>query len=243
MIIDINRVLGPIPADDVPSRDEAGLVAELDRLGIDLACTVHSHALFYDPVAGAPPPASGRLVHVPVLVPGPLGTGPSTARLVRLCPAEHRFALTGPHGLALAGDLADRGTTVLLGWESAGFGEIHRLATLLPRLRVVLVNTGYRALRELADLMDAHPRIGVDTATLNGHQSVEWLARRHGAHRVWFGTGAPVSDDAGPRFQLDHLDLPDDDVALIAGGNARTLLGLPGDSAPPRDAARTGGRT
>ncbi|MEU4824113.1 amidohydrolase family protein [Actinomadura sp. NPDC023710] len=229
MIIDIDRVLGPIPGDDVASADERGLVAELDRHRIDLACVVHSHALFYDPTARPPRTVSDRLVRVPVLVPGPLGTGGTAARLVRLCPAEHRFALTGPHGSALAGDLADQGTAVLLGWRSATFDEIHRLATRHPRLRLILTDTGYRSLRELADLMDAHPRIGVDTATLNGHQSVEWLARRHGAHRVWFGTGAPVGDDAGPRFQLDHLDLPDTDIALIAGGNARALLKLDQD--------------
>ncbi|MEV0660498.1 amidohydrolase family protein [Actinomadura luteofluorescens] len=229
MIIDIDRVLGPIPGDDVASADEKGLVAELDRHRIDLACVVHSHALFYDPAVRPPRVASDRLVRVPVLVPGPLGTGGTSAgqaRLVRLCPSEHRFALTGPHCLALAGDLADQGTAVLLGWESATFDEIHRLATRHPRLRLILIGTGYRSLRELADLMDAHPRIGVDTATLNGHQSVEWLVRRYGARRVWFGTGAPISDDAGPRFQLDHLDLPDADVALIAGGNARALLKL-----------------
>lgn len=226
MIIDIDRVLGPIPGDDVASADEKGLVAELDRHRIDLACVVHSHALFYDPTARLPPTVSDRLVQVPVLVPGPLGTGGSAARLVRLCPAEHRFALTGPHGLALAGDLAEQGTAVLLGWESATFEQIHLLATRHPRLRLILIGTGYRSLRELADLMDAHPRIGVDTSTLNGHQSVEWLVRRYGAHRVWFGTGAPLSDDAGPRFQLDHLDLPDADIALIAGGNARALLKL-----------------
>ncbi|MGW3769718.1 amidohydrolase family protein [Actinomadura verrucosospora] len=226
MVIDIDRVLGPIPGDDVASVDEQGLVAELDRLRIDLACVVHSHALFYDPTSRQPRTVSDRLVQVPVLVPGPLGTGGTSARLVRLCPAEHRFALTGPHGRALAGDLSDQGTAVLLGWNSATFEEIHRLATRCPRLRLILIDTGYRSLRELADLMDAHAGIGVDTATLNGHQSVEWLVRRYGAHRVWFGTGAPAGDDAGPRFQLDHLDLPDADVALIAGGNARALLGL-----------------
>ncbi|MEU8302886.1 amidohydrolase family protein [Actinomadura sp. NPDC048955] len=226
MIIDIDRVLGPIPGDDVASADEEGLVAELDRHRIDLACVVHSRALFYDPTEPPPRTVSDRLVPVPVLVPGPLGTGGTAARLVRLCPAEHRFALTGPHCLALAGDLADQGTAVLLGWESATFEGIHRLATRHPGLRLILTGTGYRSLRELADLMDAHTRIGVDTATLNGHLHVEWLVRRYGAHRVWFGTGAPISDDAGPRFQLDHLDLPAADVALIAGGNARDLLEL-----------------
>ncbi|MGW1342509.1 amidohydrolase family protein [Kribbella sp. NPDC002412] len=224
-VVDVNRILGPVPVGDVPSRDVAGLVAELDRLAIDAACVVHSHALHYDPVAPVAVPGHPRLTSVPVVVPGPLGTPVPDARIVRMCPAEHRFAVAGPHGLELARELAERDITVLLGWESTSAAEIHRLATEVPALRIVLINTGYRALRELADLMDAHSRLRVDTASLCGHLQVEWMANRYGAHRVLFGTGAPETDDAGPRFQLDHLELPAADVELIAGGNVMELLG------------------
>jgi predicted TIM-barrel fold metal-dependent hydrolase len=124
----------------------------------------------------------------------------------------------------LARELAGRNVTVLLGWESTSPAEIHQLATEVPTLRIVLINTGYRALRELADLMDAHAEMRVDTASLCGHLQVEWMANRYGAHRVLFGTGAPETDDAGPRFQLDHLELPARDVELIAGGNIVELL-------------------
>ncbi|TDO36378.1 amidohydrolase family protein [Kribbella sp. VKM Ac-2527] len=225
-VVDANRIFGPIPTGDVPSADAPRLLAELDRLAIDAACVVHSYALHYDPTAPHELPDHPRLFPVPVVVPGPLGTSAPAdgVRVVRLCPAEHRFALTGSHGLQMAQDLADRGITVLLGWESASFGEIDRLAGELPGLGIVLINTGYRSLRQLADLMDEHSGIRVDTATLSGHQSVEWIARRYGPHRVLFGTGAPASDDTGPRFQLDHLDLPAADVELIAGGNVLELL-------------------
>jgi len=222
-VIDVNRIVGPMPAGDVPSTDASGLLAELDRLAIDAACVVHSHDLYYDPLSAAALPDDPRLVRVPVVVPGPLGTGtPETAKLVRMCPTEHRFGLTGPHGLAAARELAGRGVTVLITLEDPDV--IHRLATEVPALRIVLINTGYRTLRELADLMDVHPEVRVDTATLCGHLFVEWVVRRYGAHRVLFGTGAPATDDAGPRFQLDHLELSPDEVELIAGGNLLELL-------------------
>ena len=225
-VVDVNRILGPVPVGDVPSRDVPGLLAELDRLAIDAACVVHSHALHYDPVTPVDGPEHPRLTSVPVVVPGPLGTPvPADVRLVRLCPAEHRFALAGPQGLQCARELAERNITALLGWESATPAEIHRLATEVPTLRIVLINTGYRALRELADLMDTHVELRVDTASLCGHLQVEWMANRYGAHRVLFGTGAPETDDAGPRFQLDHLELAEPDVELIAGGNVLDLLG------------------
>ncbi|TDW21738.1 amidohydrolase family protein [Kribbella kalugense] len=221
-VIDVNRIVGPVPTGDVPSNDAPGLLGELDRLAIDAACVVHSHDLYYNPTAAAALPADPRLIRVPVVVPGPLGSTAS-AKLVRMCPTEHRFPLTGPHGLAAARELSECGTSVLLTLEN--LGEIHRLATEVPALRIVLINTGYRSLRELADLMDVHPEVRVDTSTLCGHLHVEWIAERYGAHRVLFGTGAPVTDDAGPRFQLDHLELPAADVELIAGGNVLELLG------------------
>ncbi|MEU4498272.1 amidohydrolase family protein [Streptomyces sp. NPDC023998] len=228
-VVDINRLLGPLPYEEVASRDPAGLVGELDRLRIDTACVVHTHALYGDPRDGnaALKEADGaRLRPVPVLIPGPLGTAESDAPLVRLCPAEHSWSLTGAHALALAAALAKARTTVLLGWESTTAAEIHRLASALPTLRIVLTGTGYRSMRELAELMDQHVELSVDTSTLAGHLQVEWFAGRYGARRVLFGTGAPVTDDAGPRYQLDTLELPDADTALIAGGNALRLLGV-----------------
>jgi hypothetical protein len=232
-VVDINLLLGPLPYDEVASRDPAGLVGELDRLRIDSACVVHTHAVYGDPREGnesltALEEADGvRLRPVPVLIPGPLGTPQwqGGARLVRLCPGEHRWRLTGGHALVLAAALAKTRTTVLLGWETVTATEIHQLASALPTLRIILTGTGYRSLRELAELMDSHVELYVDTSTLAGHLQVEWFAGRYGARRVLFGTGAPVTDDAGPRYQLDTLALPEADTALIAGGNALRLLG------------------
>ncbi|MER7111535.1 amidohydrolase family protein [Streptomyces sp. NPDC000229] len=230
VVVDINRTLGPLPHDDVPTRDEAGLVAELDRLRIDTACVIHSYAVHGDPRDGNEQldlVGDRRLRPVPVLVPGPLGTGPwaGGAPLVRLCPRQHGWSVTGPHARELLAELAAGGTAVLLSWDEVTAGELHLLAAAPPTPRIVLTGTGYRALRELAELLEAHPSLYVDTSTLCGHRQVEWIAERYGAHRVLFGTGAPVTDDAGPRYLLDTLDLPPDDAALIAGGNALRLLG------------------
>ncbi|MGW7363026.1 amidohydrolase family protein [Streptomyces sp. NPDC054841] len=230
-VVDINRILGPLPHDDVPSRDESGLVKELERLRIHAACVVHSHALYGDPRDGNAPLdliADERLRPVPVLVPGPLGTGDWTgggAPLVRLCPDRHGWSATGPQALGLTAALSRAGVAVLLDWEAVTAADVDLLAGTRPRLRIVLTGTGYRSLRELTELLDMHELLYVDTSTLAGHRQVEWFAQRYGAHRVLFGTGAPVTDDAGPRHLLDTLDLPGDDAALVAGGNALRLLG------------------
>ncbi|MFC8920721.1 amidohydrolase family protein [Streptomyces sp. NPDC057116] len=230
MVIDINRALGPLPHDDVPSRDETGLLGELDRLRIDTACVSHTYAVHGDPRDGNEQLgliADRRLRPVPVLVPGPLGTGPwdGAAPLVRLCPRLHGWSPTGPHARALLTALAAAGTAVLLAWDEVTAAEVHGLTATGPAPRTVLTGTGYRALRDLAELLETHPWLYADTSTLCGHRQVEWIAERYGAHRVLFGTGAPVTDDAGPRYLLDTLDLPARDAALVAGGNALRLLG------------------
>ena len=123
-VVDVNRIVGPVPTGDVPSTDAPGLLAELDRLAIDAACVVHSHDLYYDPTAVAGMPDHPRLIRVPVVVPGPLGTGtPADARVVRMCPAEHRFTLTGPHGLAAARELAESAVCLILALESVSPGR------------------------------------------------------------------------------------------------------------------------
>ncbi|WP_405792495.1 amidohydrolase family protein [Streptomyces sp. NBC_01506] len=246
-VVDINRILGPVPHDEVPGRDADGMRAELDRLRIDEAWVVHSHAVYGDPLT-VPPVEEDRLVAVPVVIPGPLGTGePPPAPVVRLYPQAHRFSLgddgSDPYddrydgaddGARLLQLLGERRTVTLIDWEqldAAGRRHLSRRTGMPP---LVLLGTGYRSLRELADLMGRCEHLHVDTSTLCGHRQVEWVAEHFGSHRVLFGTGSPLTDDAGPRFQLDHLDLPEADVARIAAGNADRLL----REAGPRGAGR-----
>ncbi|WP_405678079.1 amidohydrolase [Streptomyces sp. NBC_01511] len=239
-VVDVNRILGPVPHDDVPGRDADSMRAELDRLRVDEAWVVHSHAVYGDPLTVPPPVEEDRLLAVPVVIPGPLGTGePPPAPVVRLYPAAHRFSLGddasdgADAGSRLLQLLGERRTVTLIDWEqldAAGRRHLSRRTGMPP---LVLLGTGYRVLRELAELMGRCEHLYVDTSTLCGHRQVEWVAEHFGAHRVLFGTGSPLTDDAGPRFQLDHLDLPEADVARIAAGNADRLL---------REASREAGR-
>ncbi|MFF0729744.1 amidohydrolase family protein [Streptomyces sp. NPDC004134] len=261
-VVDVNRILGPVPHDDVPGRDADGLRGELDRLRIDEAWVVHSHAVYGDPLT-VPPVEEDRLLAVPVVIPGPLGTGePPPVPVVRLYPAAHRFSLgddgsdhdhdhgdgdgdgDGDHdGARLLRQLGERRTVTLVDWEqldAAGRRRLSRRPGLPP---LVLTGTGYRSLRELAGLLARCAHLYVDTSTLCGHRQVEWVAERFGAHRVLFGTGSPLTDDAGPRFQLDHLDLPAADVARIAAGNADRLVREAGGAHVAGErGSRTGGQ-
>ncbi|TDD68335.1 hypothetical protein E1262_16135 [Jiangella aurantiaca] len=232
-IFDAHRVLGPVPGDHVPSADLAGLLVELDHFGIDGAAVTPSHGLYGDPAhehtAGA---GHERLVPVPVILPAVPGAGwpddpgavvDAAPAMVRACPVRHRFALTGPVALRWWHELAAAAIPLALDAHEAGLDRVRALATAVPQLRVLVLSPGYRCLRELAELLGAHPGVYVETGTLAAAGAVEWLAKQAGAHRLVFGTGAPVWDDAGPRFQLDHLRLPDADVELIAAGSFAAL--------------------
>lgn len=235
-IFDAHRLIGPVPGDHVPSGDVAGVLAELDHLGIDGAAVTPTTALYGDPAHERDAWAGGagdeRLTVVPVVLPAVPGAGwpdgpgavvAAAPPLVRACPVRHRFALTGPVALRWWPELAAAGIALALDAQETGLDGVHALAAAVPELRVLVLSPGYRCLRELAELLAAHPGVYVETGTLAAAGAVEWLAGQAGAHRLVFGTGAPVWDDAGPRFQLDHLRLPGADVELIAAGSFAAL--------------------
>ncbi|WP_232661296.1 amidohydrolase family protein [Pseudonocardia sp. TRM90224] len=226
-VIDAHRLAGPVPFDDLPTDPRP----EMERLGIDSALVTHTIGLYSDPQAGNDALAQltdPRLIPVPVVVPGVAGADvhAAGARLVRLCPQRHRFDLTGPIALRTLGDL---GVPVAVDFEETSPAELRTLAGHLTELRMLVLNPGYRHLRALAELLAVAPNVWTEIGTVNTEGGVEWLAERFGAQRLVFGTGAPVLDDCGPRFLLDHLDLPPADVDLIAAGSLEGLLeGLPG---------------
>ncbi|WP_156325528.1 amidohydrolase family protein [Nonomuraea sp. SBT364] len=236
LIVDAHRLAGPVPFDDLPVDPRP----DLDRLGIERALVTHTLSLYSDAGAGNDALfalSDPRLEPVPVVVPGvPGACTPATpadvrawgARMVRLCPERHRFDLTGPialRWLAALGDAAEPPPAVAVDLGETSPAQLRTLAGLLPGQRILVLNPGYRRLRALAELMAEAPDVWVEIGTVNTQGGVEWLAERFGAGRLVFGTGAPVADDCGPRFLLDHLDLTPHETDLIAAGSLERLLG------------------
>lgn len=242
-VFDAHRLVGRLPAGQTGATDLDGLLADLDHLGIDACAVTATAALFGDPadplardlLAHAEVPAAGgRCVTVPVILPAVGGAGwPDTVEdvlaasppLVRACPVRHRF---DPLGRVAAGwwrELAVHRLPVAVDVSECGLPLVAALATAHPELPLLLLSPGYRELRRLAELLDSFPHLYLETGTIVAAGALEWLAGRYGAHRLVFGTGAPLWDDAGARFLLDHLELPEADQTMIAAGSARTLLG------------------
>ncbi|MEV4068329.1 amidohydrolase family protein [Nonomuraea fuscirosea] len=219
-VLDAHRLIGPVPFDDLP-RDPG---REMDRLGIHHACVTHTLSLYSDVHAGNEALLGlrdPRLVPVPVLLPEAFAPAQDwDVPMVRLCPARHRYELTGPTTLRR---LADLGAVAAIELDETSPAELVTLTRRLPELRVLLLSPGYRRLRAIGELMAEIPNLWLEIGTVNTQRGVEWLAAHYGAERLVFGTGAPVMDDCGPRFLLDHLELPEADIDLIASGGS--LLG------------------
>lgn len=239
-VFDAHRLAGPLQSGPSGVTGVDGLVAELDHLDID-ACAVTSTAeLFGDPGDPTAREAAGRwsgsdrVLPVPVIVPAVAGAGwpagvddvlAASPALVRACPVRHRFDPLGPVASRWWPRLAEHGIPVALDVTECGLATVAALAAAHPELRLLLLSPGYRELRRLGELLETFPGVHVETGTIVAAGGIEWLAGRYGPHRLVFGTGAPQWDDAGARFLLEHLDLPAADVAMIAAGSARALIG------------------
>ncbi|WP_305686184.1 amidohydrolase family protein [Microbacterium sp.] len=216
------------------------MIDDLDRLGIASAAVTPSWMLIGDPRSAAEyelersPFEDERLVRVPVILPGAAGSGwPDSIdalyrlnpKIVRACPERHRFDAHGSVAMTWWNDLADRGIALALDASECGLPLVASVADAVPNLKMLMLTPGYRELRRLAELLTVAPEVFVETGTIVSAGGVEWLARAVGAQRLVFGTGAPIWDDAGPRFQLDHLDLKNEDVEMIAHGSWDRLTG------------------
>lgn len=235
-VFDCNRIIGAVPT-GFGAVDPTAAIAELDRLAIDGAAVTPAWQMYGDPrTSAAYVEARGaweddaRLIEVPVLLlAGGEAGWPARiddlggAPVVRVCPVRHRWDVTSPAARVWWRALADRGVVIGVDVGEVGLTGVAQLASI--GLRVLMLAPGYREFVRVEELLQAHGEVYVETGTLITAGAIEALARSVGAHRMLFGTGAPLWDDAGPRFQLDHLDLPDEDVALIAAGSWELLTG------------------
>jgi hypothetical protein len=229
-VFDAHRIVGPQPATGV-GETTADLLDRLAWLGIDGAAVTYSRHLKASPYASSAEIFDPKVIPVPVLVPGVANSGFPTSieclsgvGMVRVCPVLNRFDPLGSVATGWWQELADRRVAVAIDANEVGLDLVGRIAEATPSMRMLVLTPGYRELRRLGELLSTFDGVHIETGTLVAAGAIEWLARNFGPERLVFGTGAPTWDDAGPRFQLDHLELPARDVQLIAADNAERLI-------------------
>lgn len=104
-----------------------------------------------------------------------------------------------------------------------------RVLDAWPGLTMILAHMGGFRMWEQTLAHLAGRDVYLDTAYTLGHLADEAfvdLVRTHGAERVLFGTDDPWTDPAEEIARLRALDLTEDELDAILGGNAARLLGI-----------------
>ena len=249
-LFDAGCMIGPWPTEALAYEDAAGLLREMDRVGIARALVYHSLAWQHRPSAGNAALMEAIREH-PRLEPcwGVLPTGDDGApdevcgqlaragvRAVRIWPRDQVYPLAewscGPMLAALAArryvlcvDL-DQIVAPLGRYDvdPAGWQQIEWLCATYPRLSVVVTRTGYRALRVLPLLLARHRGLSVDLSYFSTHEGVETVTETFGPGRIVFGTGQPLVDPGGPVARLAYAAVGEADRGRIAHANLEHLL-------------------
>lgn len=238
---DVNCVLGKWP-EGGPTLDTADqMLAAMDRLGIGKALVRHSVGRQHDvtcsntllmeqiqgyerllPCWAALPPITGEM--------GPMrdwldALASGQVRAVCLYPATHGYPLVDWQCDDLLEPLAERRMVLLLEMAETTWDQLRWLCGRYAGLRVVLLNTGYRVLRPLYALLDAHLNLHLGVSTMSNFSGIEALSARFGANRLLFGTGQPANEGAGIVNALNYAALDQAQIRAMAAGNLERLLG------------------
>jgi predicted TIM-barrel fold metal-dependent hydrolase len=111
--------------------------------------------------------------------------------------------------------------------------KLTTVARRFPEMWIIALDafSGFEATRQCFQVAEQAPNIVFDTSLSYNFDFIEQFALQFGAERVVFGTDL-YSYPVGRRIshllpQIEASALPDDDKALILGGNARRLLRVP----------------
>jgi predicted TIM-barrel fold metal-dependent hydrolase len=108
--------------------------------------------------------------------------------------------------------------------EEVSWAELYALASDWPLLRIVVLRTGYRILRQCLPLLQSTEHVYLDISYLADNEALEVICAAVGPGRLVFGTGTPRVDGAGAVARLAYAGLGEREKELIAAGNLEALL-------------------
>ncbi|GGP16234.1 amidohydrolase [Nonomuraea glycinis] len=141
-------------------------------------------------------------------------------RAVRLFPDEQGVEAGFPSVRHVARRAAELGLVVLTG------GDVRRFWQPFTGLgaRVVFLDTHFYHLGDFLVAAAEEPGFHTSTRLLNSPDALETVAAELGAERLLHGSRAPHYEPIVPLLRLATSGLTPDQIAAVAGGNARRLL-------------------
>lgn len=225
--------------------DVEGLLAAMDRAGIDKALVWHVAQRDADPVTGndilrraiAPherllacwallPPQTGELGRLEDWF---AGAFESRVRAFTAWPDVNRFLLRAEVFGEVFEEMIARRIPLLYRcrWGASGgnWGGAYDLLRDFPELRVILCNVGcWGPDRLFRPLLDACPNVFLETSEYILDGGIEAFVERYGAARLLYGSDFPAAYHGGMMLALAHAEIPDGDKRAVASGNLERLI-------------------
>lgn len=232
-LMDANVHLGRSGIHGHLALEKFALLAEMDRFQIRRALVSHFAAEEYDISEGNA--ALGRDMDVRLVPAWSASPEPSIlndleqrqpkAVRVWFSPWHHNFSSLPWSAGKLYDYLEQRSALMVVSREELDWNVLAIILKEFPKLRILLLNLGYRSDRYLLPLLRTFPQLYFDSTTYVAHRQLESFVQTHGPERILFGSHLPLYTPGAALAVLATARIADDARLAIAGGNLRRLLG------------------
>lgn len=259
-IIDAHQHLGPSPNFHIRQNDAAGMIAEMDRLGIRQGW-MSAHASIYghpeignEDVAETVRAYPGRFLGYVVADPNyPEDVALELERrmaqpefkMIKLHPSLMGYPIDGPNNAPIWEIACEYNCPVLThAWPAdtlCGPRNLRRVMENHPGVHLIFGHALFHTVfEEAARLARDYENIVLDIATSNHcYGMIEYAVKTAGAERITFGSDMPFISAAGAVGKVLYARISDDDKAKILSGNAQRLLdGVKGNAGKRRAAEK-----
>lgn len=243
--VDVHMHLGPYSQFHIAHNDAAGMIEEMDRLGIRQGWIAAHAAISADAVRGNDEAAEavraypGRFVGYVVVDPNYPDEVRSELerrmaqpefRMIKIHPSLAQYPIDGPAYEPVWEMARERNCPVLThawsGCPYCGPEPVRRVLERHPELRLIFGHALFpTTFEEAARLASAFPNLWLDITSSNHcYRMIEHAVATVGAHRILYGSDMPFLGAAGALGRILHAEISEADKELILGGNARGLL-------------------
>lgn len=116
------------------------------------------------------------------------------------------------------------------GNDATNWSGVVNLCKRFPTIPVIVSEERiYRTQRALYEALNAAPNLRLDLSSVWLHHRIEFITREWGADRLVWASHLPDRTPGTPLMQLNYSDITEDELALIAGGNLRQMMGWNGN--------------
>jgi len=232
-VMDANVHLGHSGIHGHLALETPALLEEMDRFGIAKALVSHFTAEEYDVAEGnaaLPRDLDQRFVPAWSTSAEPWilkQLEHYKAKAVRLwfSPLRHNFSSASWSAGELYEYLQERAMLMTVSREELEWNTLAAILQDFPKLRVLLLNVGYRSDRYLLPLLERFPGLHFDSTTYVAHRQFESFVQTHGPERILFGSRLPLYTAGAAIAVLATARISDEARLAVAGGNLRRLLG------------------